>query len=232
MNAWLPQASYPCGNCSDYSSWIFLRPQGSIGHVFRVIRSLRLLMLLSEYIQGILIPISNCKLLLGTVYNRLTGRLTGNRFIWTGKRNRTEPNRTGVILILGYSKTHMYSFYYDVLKPKYDDKIKLVYTDTDKMEKERRTIERDRGRRWWWWWDDEMMMMMMMMMTMMMMMMMMVMMMIRKRIPQENSYIGSAAVDHGSLEQFCLSNWPDWIHREWAGLGVILGGLVFSYITA
>ena len=99
MNAWLPQASYPCGNCSDYSSWIFLRPQGSIGHVFRVIRSLRLLMLLSEYIQGILIPISNCKLLLGTVYNRLTGRLTGNRFIWTGKRNRTEPNRTGVILI-------------------------------------------------------------------------------------------------------------------------------------
>ena len=33
--------------------------------------------------------------------------------------------------ILDYSKTHMYSFYYDVLKPKYDDKIKLVYTDTD-----------------------------------------------------------------------------------------------------
>ena len=25
----------------------------------------------------------------------------------------------------------MYSFYYDVLKPNYDDKIKLVYTDTD-----------------------------------------------------------------------------------------------------
>ena len=102
MNAWLPQASYPCGNCSDYSSWIFLRPKGSIGHVFRVIRSLRLLMLLSEYIQGILIPISNCKLLLGTVYNRLTGRLTGNRFIWTGKRNRTEPNRTGVILLFNF----------------------------------------------------------------------------------------------------------------------------------
>ena len=33
--------------------------------------------------------------------------------------------------ILDFSKTHMYSFYYDVLKPKYDDKIKLVYTDTD-----------------------------------------------------------------------------------------------------
>ena len=33
--------------------------------------------------------------------------------------------------ILDYSKTHMYSFYYDVLKPKYDNKIKLVYTDTD-----------------------------------------------------------------------------------------------------
>ena len=57
MNAWLPQASYPCGNFSDYSSWIFLRPKGSIGHVFTVIRSMRLLMLLSEYIQGIQIPI-------------------------------------------------------------------------------------------------------------------------------------------------------------------------------
>lgn len=33
--------------------------------------------------------------------------------------------------ILDYSKVHMYGFYYDVLKPKYDDKIKLIYTDTD-----------------------------------------------------------------------------------------------------
>ena len=33
--------------------------------------------------------------------------------------------------ILDYSKIHMYSFHYDVLKPKYDDKTKLVYTDTD-----------------------------------------------------------------------------------------------------
>ena len=33
--------------------------------------------------------------------------------------------------ILDYSKAHMYSFYYDVLKPKYGDNIKLVYTDTD-----------------------------------------------------------------------------------------------------
>ena len=33
--------------------------------------------------------------------------------------------------ILDYSKIHMCSFHYDVLKPKYDDKIKLVYTDTD-----------------------------------------------------------------------------------------------------
>ena len=36
MNTWLPQASYPCGNFSDTSSWIFLRPRGSIGHVFTV----------------------------------------------------------------------------------------------------------------------------------------------------------------------------------------------------
>ena len=33
--------------------------------------------------------------------------------------------------ILDHSKIHMYSFYYDVLKPKYNDDIKLVYTDTD-----------------------------------------------------------------------------------------------------
>ena len=33
MNAWLPQASYPCGNLSDTSSWTFLRPEGSIEDV-------------------------------------------------------------------------------------------------------------------------------------------------------------------------------------------------------
>ena len=33
--------------------------------------------------------------------------------------------------ILDLSKHHMYSFYYDVMKKKYGDKIKLVYTDTD-----------------------------------------------------------------------------------------------------
>ena len=33
--------------------------------------------------------------------------------------------------ILDLSKQHMYSFYYDVLKPKYNDNIKLLYTDTD-----------------------------------------------------------------------------------------------------
>ena len=36
MNAWLPQASYPCGNFSDTSSWTFPRPKGSIGHAFAV----------------------------------------------------------------------------------------------------------------------------------------------------------------------------------------------------
>ena len=36
VNAWLPQASYPCGNFSDTSSWTFIRPKGSIGHVFTV----------------------------------------------------------------------------------------------------------------------------------------------------------------------------------------------------
>ena len=33
--------------------------------------------------------------------------------------------------ILGISKTIMYKFWYDYLKPKYEDKVKLCYTDTD-----------------------------------------------------------------------------------------------------
>ena len=36
MNAWLPQASYPCGNFSDTSSCIFHRHKGSVGHAFTV----------------------------------------------------------------------------------------------------------------------------------------------------------------------------------------------------
>lgn len=36
MNAWLPQASYPCGNFSDTSSLKLERAKGSIGHAFTV----------------------------------------------------------------------------------------------------------------------------------------------------------------------------------------------------
>jgi hypothetical protein len=36
MNAWLPQASYPCGNFSDTSSLKLLKAKGSIGHTFVV----------------------------------------------------------------------------------------------------------------------------------------------------------------------------------------------------
>jgi hypothetical protein len=36
MNAWPPQASYPCGNFSDTSSVKFLLTKGSIGHAFAV----------------------------------------------------------------------------------------------------------------------------------------------------------------------------------------------------
>lgn len=36
MNAWLPQASYPCGNFSDTSSFKFRMSKGSIGHAFTV----------------------------------------------------------------------------------------------------------------------------------------------------------------------------------------------------
>ena len=36
MNAWLPQASYPCGNFSDTSSFKSRKAKGSIGHAFTV----------------------------------------------------------------------------------------------------------------------------------------------------------------------------------------------------
>jgi hypothetical protein len=36
MNAWLPQASYPCGNFSDTSSCTSHRHRGSVGHAFAV----------------------------------------------------------------------------------------------------------------------------------------------------------------------------------------------------
>ncbi|GKD90954.1 hypothetical protein Tco_1366461 [Tanacetum coccineum] len=36
MNVWLPQASYPCGNFSDTSSFKFQRSKGSLGHAFTV----------------------------------------------------------------------------------------------------------------------------------------------------------------------------------------------------
>ena len=36
MNAWLPQASYPCGNFSDTSCWKLFKPKGSRGLAFAV----------------------------------------------------------------------------------------------------------------------------------------------------------------------------------------------------
>jgi hypothetical protein len=36
VNAWLPQASYPCGNFSDTSSFKLRKTKGSIGHAFTV----------------------------------------------------------------------------------------------------------------------------------------------------------------------------------------------------
>ena len=33
--------------------------------------------------------------------------------------------------ILDLSKVHMYYFYYDVLKARYKDDVRLIYTDTD-----------------------------------------------------------------------------------------------------
>jgi len=36
MYAWPPQASYPCGNFSDTSSFKFRKTKGSLGHAFTV----------------------------------------------------------------------------------------------------------------------------------------------------------------------------------------------------
>ena len=41
--------------------------------------------------------------------------------------------------ILDLSKQHMYKFYYDVMKPKYGDNIRMVYTDTDSFVFQTRT---------------------------------------------------------------------------------------------
>ena len=35
--------------------------------------------------------------------------------------------------ILGLSKQHMYSFYYDILKPTYGNDIRMLCTDTDSL---------------------------------------------------------------------------------------------------
>ena len=35
------------------------------------------------------------------------------------------------VSILDLSKLHMYQYHYDVMTEKYDDRIKLLYTDTD-----------------------------------------------------------------------------------------------------
>ena len=39
MNAWLPQASYPCGNFSDTPSLKLIKTKGSIGHAVNLVRS-------------------------------------------------------------------------------------------------------------------------------------------------------------------------------------------------
>ena len=37
------------------------------------------------------------------------------------------------VSVLDLSKLHMYGFYYEVLKPRYGDNLKLLYTDTDSL---------------------------------------------------------------------------------------------------
>ena len=49
------------------------------------------------------------------------------------KKTRVKMNKPLYLgmSILDISKTLMYKFWYDYLKPKYEDKIKLCYLDTD-----------------------------------------------------------------------------------------------------
>ena len=51
------------------------------------------------------------------------------------KKTRVKMNKPLYLgaLILDISKTIMYEFSYDYLKPKYGDKVKLCYTDTDRL---------------------------------------------------------------------------------------------------
>ena len=39
MNAWPPQASYPCGNFSDTSSFVTKKSKGSLGQIFQCYES-------------------------------------------------------------------------------------------------------------------------------------------------------------------------------------------------
>ena len=51
------------------------------------------------------------------------------------KRTKVKMNKLIYLglLILKISKTLMYEFWYDYMKPKYDDNVKLCYTDTDRF---------------------------------------------------------------------------------------------------
>ena len=56
-------------------------------------------------------------------------KFAGNR----NEKTQITMNKTVYLglLILDLSKTVMYEFWYDYIKPKYDEKAKLCYTDTD-----------------------------------------------------------------------------------------------------
>ena len=49
------------------------------------------------------------------------------------KKTKVKMNKSVYLdmLILDISKTLMYRFWYDYFKPKYEDRAKLCYTDTD-----------------------------------------------------------------------------------------------------
>ena len=64
-----------------------------------------------------------------------TKRFSENLLAIEMKKTKVKMNKPVYlgVLILDINKTFMYKFWYDYIKPKYEDRAKLCYTDTDSL---------------------------------------------------------------------------------------------------